>query len=773
MARWSGALKLAGAIGVLALALAIACRGLILGTMVGIWDVEADYSHQVALLADFSRSFQLLLWNPLCNGGSPEYLRDTGNQSPLNILAAFVIGAQLMSFWKYWLFFWLLGGVGILCLARHFRAPVWGGIVVALGFMFSGFYTGHAEHTSYIVSASFLPWVVWRTDVALLTRRWLPVLEAGALWGLSALSGYPGFGILTGCFVASWALVRTFGTEPVLAPGSPSPGEGASGAARRPLLQRLGWASATCVVVLLAGVTILSPTYAGILVEGAGYTDRSDAVPRETALQSNSLPPGVLSTMASPGVSILNSDMRALWPSCDVTMCSLYCGVLVPVLALLALLLRPTASFYWSVLLCGLAYLAATMGADLPVRGWLYDWLPPTRYFRHPAIFRLYWIFAVSVLALCATRDLRAVAHGVRLKFLGVAVVLAGSAFLAFQHVTANLPPEGPGSIVAGARRALLVLWGGAVALGAFATVVPAALTGMLLPTLLVALAFGDALYTVHVSTFVMFSGSPAGPEEWRKLDAQHDPSLDWTAKGLDRLLGFSAGAHYNPEASVFNGGYASKTPTIYNYGPLSNHHHERLHTPSASLHSGCVPWIEQEALLGSVLGPKRIWFAEHALEVPPAHDAFEAFSARSAALGTPPLVLHRRESLLSAEAAEASEEQLGAIAELPPVRELQIELQEYTPRRLALSVTAPANGWLWVTDRWARGWRATVNGQAQEVLGGNFLFRAVRVPAGPCEIAFEYRPFGYPWLWLLSWTVLACVGVASSWSLIRRARSG
>ena len=120
---------------VLALALLVACRGLVLGTAIGKWDVEAAYAHEFTLLADYARSFQLLLWNPLCNGGSPEYLRDNGTLSPLNLLLAFVVGGKLMSFWQYWLALWLLGGVGMLCLARHLRAPAWGGVVVALGFL--------------------------------------------------------------------------------------------------------------------------------------------------------------------------------------------------------------------------------------------------------------------------------------------------------------------------------------------------------------------------------------------------------------------------------------------------------------------------------------------------------------------------------------------------------------------------------------------------------------------------------------------------------------
>src|SRR6185369_5119672 len=134
----------------------------------------------------FARAGQFLLWNPWSNAGSPEYLRDIGALSPLNVGLAFVIGGQIMRFWMYWLALWFLGGVGMLLLARHLKAPPWAGFVVALGFVFSGFQTGHAQHTPFIVSISFLPWIIWRLDAALVSGRMWPAVEAGALWGLSA-----------------------------------------------------------------------------------------------------------------------------------------------------------------------------------------------------------------------------------------------------------------------------------------------------------------------------------------------------------------------------------------------------------------------------------------------------------------------------------------------------------------------------------------------------------------------------------------------------------
>ncbi len=85
-------------------------------------------------------------------------------------------------------------------------------------------------------------------------------------------------------------------------------------------------------------------------------------------------------------------------------------------------------------------------------------------------------------------------------------------------------------------------------------------------------------------------------------------------------------------------------------------------------------------------------------------------------------------------------------------------------PDELELSIVAPHAGWVLVTDRWAAGWRAWVDGREAPVWGGNLLFRALRVTAGPHRIRFLYRPAGYPGLLILSWGTLLAVALASAW---------
>jgi uncharacterized membrane protein YfhO len=92
-----------------------------------------------------------------------------------------------------------------------------------------------------------------------------------------------------------------------------------------------------------------------------------------------------------------------------------------------------------------------------------------------------------------------------------------------------------------------------------------------------------------------------------------------------------------------------------------------------------------------------------------------------------------------------------------------------YRPAELQLSIDAPARGWLLVTDRWGPGWRAEVNGQPVQVLGGNFVFRAVEVQAGRNVVRFWYRPAAFPALLLVSWSVMSGLAVTAIYGFIRQ----
>lgn len=155
----------------------------ILGIYSGRWDAADFFCPFQMLLGDYARQGQLLLWTPLISAGYPAGIDpQIGAFSPLTVGVGALTGGHEVGFRIYWLVIWGLGGAGIVPLARHFAAPTWAAYVAAVGFMFCGIYTGHAQHTCFLEVMSLFPWVLWRWDVAILRRSWAAAAQA-VLWG--------------------------------------------------------------------------------------------------------------------------------------------------------------------------------------------------------------------------------------------------------------------------------------------------------------------------------------------------------------------------------------------------------------------------------------------------------------------------------------------------------------------------------------------------------------------------------------------------------------
>jgi hypothetical protein len=163
--------------------------------------------------------------------------------------------------------------------------------------------------------------------------------------------------------------------------------------------------------------------------------------------------------------------------------------------------------------------------------------------------------------------------------------------------------------------------------------------------------------------------------------------------------------------------------------------------------------WLRHDALRRAALGADRIWFSRTAAVVPADRAAFEAFVHRATTDGAAPIVVHP-----AAGSPQPAPGTTTSMEAAPPATRIAARLEDYTPRRLRLTVTAASDGWLLVTDRWAPGWSVRVNGEAAPLWRSSFLFRAVRVPAGVARVEFTYRPAGYPLLPVLSWGTLIAV---------------
>jgi hypothetical protein len=73
-----------------------------------------------------------------------------------------------------------------------------------------------------------------------------------------------------------------------------------------------------------------------------------------------------------------------------------------------------------------------------------------------------------------------------------------------------------------------------------------------------------------------------------------------------------------------------------------------------------------------------------------------------------------------------------------------EVMLDEDGPNRLELVIPAGPPAWLVLSDVWYPGWRAWVDDQPAELLRANYLFRAVRLPAGEHRVKLVYQPFSF-----------------------------
>jgi hypothetical protein len=281
------------------------------------------------------------------------------------------------------------------------------------------------------------------------------------------------------------------------------------------------------------------------------------------------------------------------------------------------------------------------------------------------------------------------------------------------------------------------------------------------MPAALVALTGLDAFLTQRLSMTV-YDDNPINVQYVRRDEARHKAGIELTPIGLTRSL------RWNDQA-LLNHNIFVKLPILSGETAMENRFHlEWVQDPFLALSATQLPAARGG---GSARpGASRIWFSPEAAAISLSDGSFRAFRERAEELGTPPLVVHSPESMKrSSRSSPSGPEDAARIAQLPAAVPLAVGVRTYEPTRLTLEVESPGDGWLWVTDRWASGWRATVNGRPTPVWGGNFIFRAVQVAKGLNVVDFTYHPFAYPWLLILSWGTLGLVAGAALVSALRR----
>ncbi|MFK8006227.1 MAG: YfhO family protein [Saprospiraceae bacterium] len=326
---------------------------------------------------------ELPLWNPFLNGGFAQMgINDTWN--PITWLIGWIFGYDASVIQLQYLGHLFFSGIGFHQLGKYFEWSRTTRLLTASSFMLSGFMIGNAQHLGWTIGASWLPWVFlnykkWETYPTILNSISLATISA-----LMFLGSYPGVFIgvvyiLLGLFV--FRVIQI---------------------ARR---RDFSFLKKIIGSAFLSGATFLMLTLVAwvSMLRLSEYINRGDSFALDSAL-SGSLPFEAISTFLFPFASVSNMVM---WGN-DWTLVNCYWGLLPFFFLLFGLIkfimggvktLSANAIKTCGYLFGGILFFMISMGNDLPLRTWMYEYVPLMDIFRLPTYFRIFGIFFLLIVS--------------------------------------------------------------------------------------------------------------------------------------------------------------------------------------------------------------------------------------------------------------------------------------------------------------------------------------------------------------------------------------
>lgn len=651
------------------------------------WDALDFFLPSFTYLADSVREMRFPLWDPYTNCGYP-FHADPQNYTlnPLALLFAFLFDSPWLGFNCFWTFHWWLGGFGMIWLAREFGCTPVGGFAAAISYALSGFFLAHAEHTSYILVAGWLPLVFLFAERAVRHFNYSYALLGGAALGLSSYGGYPVLVLFTCLAVTLWLILRYL-----------PPTSFAESVA--PFSQRALWVTATVAMMAVVFILVWSPVLHAFLVEGGGYTDRVKPISFEEANFGSPFTFASAMTLFFPFAAFTGHSLMGV----DISMVSAYMGILTLPLALFWIQRAGLRRCWWLVAFVLFMFLVS-LGGKYGLRTLLYHLFPPMRYMRFSAPFRLFWMFPLCLAAGMGLSEFLRNPSGRRSLLwtlvlwafcsVGVATVLgmlSGKQGLPFMEHFARLFLPAIGVLAAGVATVSLSARKGE---GGIAPV-----AGYLLAFLVLS-DMGIHLYNNGMTVW-------SSPDAAALMDDYHKRSTLVEASPGARL----AGKPFNST----NAQQVLKKPLVQGYVTMQSHDFDKV--------------LTQTRYVEILSAPYRFWLSP-GVEVPPSREhALNALSAAGSGGAVPVFV---EQAVAGLSQARGVPGEMGIVL-----------VKSYAPERVEMAVEVPgsAGAFLASTERHAAGWKVLVDGAPKTAQKVNLFFRGVFVPSGSHSVVWLYDP--------------------------------
>ncbi len=333
------------------------------------WDLAEQYLPWRYFLGKCISNSVLPYWNPFQLGGYPAY---ADPQSATWYYPAWVIGGTVGYSMKIIqlevLSLITLGGLGFFMLSKKIGNSTNSSFFFSLSYLASGFFVGNAQHLTWIAAAAWIPWLFYHY---LYIRK--ESYNSHVLWFLIVLylfssSAYPAFLIVSAYIIFIDQIIVFI----------------KSSNKKQFILQK----AVLIILCLIALLPILYSTFSSI-----NYYSRGTGITVEKALQHPFTWQSLLSLIA-PFSSFKNPTLF----NTDISMANAYIGLLPLILLLIySVSKKNSRSTFW-LIIAGV-FLIISIGSQLPIREFLFNYLPGFNLFRFPSLFRLFFVIALLLFA--------------------------------------------------------------------------------------------------------------------------------------------------------------------------------------------------------------------------------------------------------------------------------------------------------------------------------------------------------------------------------------
>lgn len=341
-----------------------------------IYDFADEFFPGRLFLVESIRNGIFPLWIPYQSMGLPVHADPQAGTFylPLWILSLFTDYNPFCWGIEY-IFHAFMGGLGFYFLAKHFTENKIIQFSVAIAYMLSGFYVGNAQHISWIIAATWIPWIIYWTIRFYIEPTLKSSILIAVFTSLLFNGGYPGFWILTAYLFLALSIYFMIKNRKSIT--------------KKWVFKTGGLLFITAILTLI----LILPAFISF-VEIKALMTRGVPLSYESQISCSYSPQSFIS-LCFPFIACTDGEFIKN----DISMSSIYIGIVLLPIIFVGLLKKKNNLIKFFIGL-GIIALLMSVGKYLPFHRWAFQYIPLINMMRLPSIFRLFVIIPLLILAI-------------------------------------------------------------------------------------------------------------------------------------------------------------------------------------------------------------------------------------------------------------------------------------------------------------------------------------------------------------------------------------